>query len=46
MKAYIAKGNRPHAIKAYQKCADVLEEEYGIDPLPETKALLREIEGR
>lgn len=46
MSAYIAKGNRPHAIKAYQKCADVLEEEYGIDPLPETKALLREIEGR
>ncbi len=46
MKAYIAKGNRPHAIKAYQKCADVLEEEYGIDPLPETKALLKEIENR
>ncbi|MFT5985187.1 MAG: DNA-binding SARP family transcriptional activator [Planctomycetota bacterium] len=46
MKAYIKKGNRPHAIKAYQKCADVLEEEYGIDPLPETKALLKEIEGR
>ena len=44
MRAYIAKGNRPHAIKTYQKCADVLEEEYGIDPLPETKALLKEIE--
>lgn len=45
MKAYMTKGNRPHAIKTYQKCADVLEEEYGIDPLPETKALLKEIEG-
>lgn len=45
MKAYMKKGNRPHAIKTYQKCADVLEEEYGIDPLPETKALLKEIEG-
>jgi DNA-binding SARP family transcriptional activator len=44
MKAYIAKGNRPHAIKTYQKCADVLEEEYGIEPLPETKALLKQIE--
>ncbi|RMA58689.1 AfsR/SARP family transcriptional regulator [Ulvibacter antarcticus] len=44
MKAYIAKGNRPQAIKAYQKCADILDEEYGIDPLPETKKLLQEIE--
>ena len=44
MQAYIIKGNRPQAIKAYQKCADVLEEEYGIDPLPETKTLLKEIE--
>jgi len=45
MQGYIAKGNRPQALKAYQKCADVLEEEYGIDPLPETKKLLQEIEG-
>jgi DNA-binding SARP family transcriptional activator len=45
MQGYIAKGNRPQALKAYQKCADVLEEEYGIDPLPETKQLLKEIEG-
>lgn len=44
MQAYIKKGNRPQAIKAYQKCADILEEEYGIDPLPETKNLLKEIE--
>lgn len=43
MQAYIIKGNRPQAIKAYQKCADVLDEEYGIDPLPETKKLLKEI---
>jgi len=45
MQGYIAKGNRPQALKTYQKCADVLEEEYGIDPLPETKKLLKEIEG-
>ena len=45
MQAYIARGNRPQALKTYQKCADVLEREYGIDPLPATKQLLREIEG-
>ena len=44
MQAYINKGNRPQALKTYQKCVDVLDEEYGIDPLPETKKLLREIE--
>lgn len=44
MQAYIAKGNRPQALKTYQKCADVLDEEYGIDPLPATKNLLKEIE--
>jgi len=44
MQAYLAKGNRPQAIKAYQKCVHVLEDEYGIDPLPETKKLIKEIE--
>lgn len=44
MQAYIKKGNRPQAIKAYQKCADVLDKEYGIEPLPTTKNLLKEIE--
>jgi two-component SAPR family response regulator len=44
MQAYIAKGNRPQALKTYQKCADVLDEEFGISPLPATKSLLREIE--
>lgn len=44
MQAYIAKGNRPQAIKTYMKCEAVLEEEYGISPLPETKKLLQEIE--
>ncbi len=43
MKAYIVKGNRPQAIKTYQKCVAVLEEEYGIEPLPETKKLIEEI---
>ncbi|MEL6305453.1 MAG: bacterial transcriptional activator domain-containing protein [Bacteroidota bacterium] len=44
MEAYIVKGNRPQALKTYQKCADILDEEYGIPPLPATKALLKEIE--
>lgn len=44
MKAYIKKGNRPQAIKTFMKCEIVLEEEYGISPLPETKKLLQEIE--
>jgi two-component SAPR family response regulator len=44
MKAYIIKGNRPQAIKSYQKCVNVLDKEYGIDPLPETQKLIKEIE--
>jgi DNA-binding SARP family transcriptional activator len=44
MRAYIIKGNRPQAIKTYMKCEVILEEEYGISPLPETKKLLRQIE--
>lgn len=44
MKAYIKKGNRPQAIKTYMKCEIILEEEYNISPLPETKKLLKEIE--
>jgi two-component SAPR family response regulator len=44
MRAYITKGNRPQAIKTYMKCEVILEEEYGISPLPQTKKLLKEIE--
>ncbi len=44
MQAYIAKGNRPQALKTYMKCEVILEEEYGIAPLPETKKLLQLIE--
>jgi two-component SAPR family response regulator len=43
MQAYLLKGNRPQAIKTYQTCVDVLDREYGIDPLPETKKLLQQI---
>lgn len=44
MQAFLAKGNRPQAIKTYMKCESILEKEYGIDPLPETKKLLKNIE--
>ncbi len=44
MQAYISRGNRPQALKAYQKCTDILAEEFGIEPLPATKSLLKEIE--
>jgi two-component SAPR family response regulator len=43
MAAYFLKGNRPMAIKTYQVCEKVLEEEMGIKPLPETRRLYRDI---
>jgi len=46
MQAYLNKGNRPMAIKTYQKCVKVLDEEFGIEPLPETQRLFREIKGK
>lgn len=46
MAAYFQKGNRPMAIKSYQHCVEVLEEEFGIEPLPETQALMRKIKGK
>ncbi len=45
MEAYFLKGNRPMAIKTYQQCQKVLDEEFGIDPLPETRRLLERIRG-
>ena len=44
MAAYIHKGNRPQALKTYSECERILDKEFGIDPLPQTKALLRKIE--
>lgn len=45
MEAYFTKGNRPMAIKTYQQCQKVLNQEFGIDPLPETQQLYRKIRG-
>ncbi len=43
MRGYLAKGNRPQAIRTFQKCEQVLAEEYSVAPLPETKNLMKEI---
>ena len=43
MDAYLKKGNRPMAIKTYRQCEEVLQKEFGIAPLPETKALIKKI---
>lgn len=45
MQAYFNKGNRPMAIKTYKLCETILVEEFGIEPLPETKKLIKSIEG-
>ena len=43
MRAYLAQGNRPLALRAYQRCVQVLEREFGVAPLPETRALYETI---
>ena len=45
MAAYFQKGNRPMAIKTYRQCVAILEEEFGVEPLPETKVLFEKIKG-
>ena len=43
MQAYLAQGNRPLALRTYQRCAEQLVNEFGVDPLPDTTALHDEI---
>ena len=45
MEAYFKRGNRPMAIKTYQQCEKVLDKEFGIEPLPATKRLMKEMMG-
>jgi len=45
MRAYAATGDRTAAIKAYRQCVDLLREDLGLDPLPETEDLYRQILG-
>ena len=46
MQAYLEKGNRPMAIKTYQQCVEVLDREFGVEPLPETIQVYRKIRGK
>jgi DNA-binding SARP family transcriptional activator len=43
MIAYQKKGNRPQVIKTFNACKKVLDEEFGIDPLPETVSLYEDV---
>ncbi len=45
MEAYLVKGNRPMAIKTFRQCEEVLEREFGVEPLPETRQVYRKIRG-
>lgn len=43
IEAYISRGNRPMALKTYEKCETVLMDEYGIKPLPQTQSLIKKV---
>lgn len=43
MRAYLKKGNRPAAIKTYHKCVKILDQEFGLDPLPQTQDIFDSI---
>lgn len=40
MQAHLAQGNPAMAIKTYRECERVLRDEFGFEPLPETRSLL------
>ncbi|PYE49920.1 ATP-binding protein [Deinococcus yavapaiensis] len=44
MRLHYLRGDRPAALKAYHKCEEVLREELGVSPLPDTTELARLIE--
>lgn len=43
IQAHLATGNRPMAIRTYDRCAQVLKEAYALDPLPETQRLIQDL---
>jgi class 3 adenylate cyclase len=45
MQAYRASGSRADAIRAYERCSEILNRELGIEPSAETKALHDEVRG-
>jgi LuxR family maltose regulon positive regulatory protein len=49
MRAHQRRGNRPQAVRAYQRCVSALRDELGLEPMPETQRLylqIRDGEGR
>lgn len=44
MRLHYQLGDRPAALKAYQRCKDILKREFGVEPLAETVALARAID--
>lgn len=43
MRAYAAQGRRSEALRQYQLCARILDEELGVQPMPETISLFQAI---
>ncbi len=43
MMAHMINGNRPQAIRSFNRCKKVLDEEFGIEPLPVTLNLFKSI---
>lgn len=43
MRAYTEQGNRPLALRTYQQCVTMLQQEFDVDPLPETTELYEAI---
>ena len=43
MRSHAAQGNRAEALRVYQQCRQLLADELGIDPSPETEALYLEL---
>jgi LuxR family transcriptional regulator, maltose regulon positive regulatory protein len=45
MRAHIALSERTTALRLYERCVTVLREDLGVEPLPETVALVEQIRG-
>jgi DNA-binding SARP family transcriptional activator len=43
MLAHAARGNRPEALRAFHRLRELLKEELGVSPSPETEALFRRL---
>jgi DNA-binding SARP family transcriptional activator len=39
MQAHLSTGNRPMAIRVYEQCKKVMMDEFGLEPLPETRKI-------